>query len=98
IETDAAGRSCSVLTYLVPHMTWYSRCAGYDFRYPAEPGREALLTGERRYLLLFPGDVGGLQPSGADRAGYLALAESEPMAVIPDRVTGRPAAEIYRLR
>jgi hypothetical protein len=98
ITADAAGRSCSVLTYLVPEITWYTRCAAYNFNYPARAGAEYQLGGSRRYLLLFTGDAGALQPSGSDRASYLALAERPALAVIDDHVTGTPNAEIYRLR
>ncbi len=98
ITADAAGQSCSVLTYLVPEVTWYTGCAGYNFHYPAQIGAEVQLRGSRRYLLLFNGDAGGRQPVGPDRAHYLALAEDRPLAVIDDRATGAPDAEIYRMR
>ena len=93
IAADAAGRSCSVLTYLVPEVTWYTRCAGYNFHYPARIGAEEQMTGTRRYLLLFTGDAGPLQPGGPDRDYYLALAESPPLVVIDDHVTGAPNAD-----
>jgi hypothetical protein len=98
ITADAAGQPCSVLTYLVPQVTWYTRCAGYNFRYPARVGAETQLTGSRRYLLLFSGDAGGREPTGEDRSYYLALAQTPPIAVIHDRASGAPAAQIYRLR
>lgn len=98
ITADAAGQPCSVLTYLVPQVTWYTQCAGYNFRYPARVGAETQLTGSRRYLLLFSGDAGGREPTGKDRSYYLALAQTPPIAVIHDRASGAPAAQIYRLR
>lgn len=98
ITADAAGQPCSVLTYVVPQVTWYTRCAGYNFRYPARVGAETQLTGSRRYLLLFSGDAGGRQPTGDDRSYYLALAQTPPIAVIQDRASAGPDAEVYRLR
>lgn len=98
IRDDADGRSCAVLTYFVPDVTWYSGCAGYNFGVPPRTGRESLLTEQRRYLLLFTGDAGGLQPSGDARAYYVGLADGPPIATVSDRGSGKPAAEIYRLR
>jgi hypothetical protein len=95
IREDAAG-GCSVLSYAVPHVTWYSGCETYHFGFPPVAGRERLLEGEHRYLLLFLG-ARERQPSGALLEEYLALAEPEPFAVIIDHVSGEPGAVVYRM-
>lgn len=96
IRDDAAGRSCSMLGYPPPELTWYSGCAAHHFGYPPIPGRETALSGERRYLVLAPFEY-DREPSGALREEYLGLAEAEPMAIVPNRVTGEPALEVYVL-
>ncbi|MEP7082560.1 MAG: hypothetical protein ABI841_06240, partial [Chloroflexota bacterium] len=97
IRDDAAGRSCSILGYPPPELVWYSGCAAHHFGYPPIPGRETALSGERRYLVLSPFAY-DREPSGALREAYLALAEPEPFEIVPNRVTGEPALEVYRLR
>ena len=97
VRDDAGGASCAILGYPPPQLTWYSGCATHHFGYPPEPGRTAALTATRRYLILPTGE-GDRYPSGELREEYLAEAEPQPMAIIPDRVTGDPAFEVYRLR
>jgi hypothetical protein len=97
IRDDAAGGSCSILGYPPPELIWYSGCAAHHFGYPPIPGRETALSGERRYLVLSPFEY-DREPAGALREEYLALAEPEPIAIVPNRVTGDPALEVYRLR
>lgn len=96
IRDDAAGRSCSILGYPPPELIWYSGCAAHHFGYPPIAGRETALSGERRYLVLAPFEY-DREPAGALREVYLALAEPEPIAIVPNRVTGDPALEVYRL-
>ncbi|MGZ8475334.1 MAG: ArnT family glycosyltransferase, partial [Candidatus Limnocylindria bacterium] len=96
IRDDAAGRSCAILGYPPPELVWYSGCAAHHFGYPPIPGRETALSGERRYLILSPFEF-DREPAGTLREDYLALAEPEPFAIVPNRVTGDPALEVYRL-
>jgi hypothetical protein len=96
IRDDAAGRSCSILGYPPPELVWYSGCAAHHFGYPPIPGRETALSGERRYLVLSPFEF-DREPAGTLREEYLTLAEPEPFAIVPNRVTGDPALEVYRL-
>lgn len=97
IRDDAAGRSCSILGYPPPELTWYSGCAAHHFGYPPIAGRQTALSGDRRYLVLSPFEY-DREPGGALREEYLALAEPEPIAIVPNRVTGDPALEVYLLR
>lgn len=96
IRADAGGRSCSVLGYPPPELIWYSGCAAQHFGSPPVAGRESTLTGERRYLLLST-MASDREPAGALREEYLGLVEPEPMAIVPNRVTGEPALEVYLL-
>ena len=96
IRDDAAGRSCSILGYPPPELTWYSGCAAHHFGYPPIPGRETALSGERRYLVLSTFEY-DREPAGALREEYLRLAEPEPMAIVLNRVTREPALEVYVL-
>ncbi len=97
IRDDAAGRSCSILGYPPSQLIWYSGCAAHHFGYPPVEGRETALSGERRYLVLSPVEY-DREPAGSLRERYLRLAEPTPVAIVPDRATGEPALEIYRLR
>jgi hypothetical protein len=102
IRADALAHSpdgdpdCSVLTYLVPEVTWYSGCSAVHFDYPAVAGRETLLSGPNRYLMLVTGAPGVRQPQGAMLEDYLRLVDSEPIAVVRDLSSGRVAVRIYR--
>ena len=96
IRGDAGGRSCSILGYPTPELIWYSGCAAQHFGYPPVAGRESTLTGERRYLLLST-TATDREPGGTLRDEYLQLAEPEPLAVVPYRLTGEPALEVYSL-
>ena len=90
-----AGADCSVLAYPVPEVTWYSGCATYHFDYPAAPGRDALLSGRHRYLMLLAGST-IRQPRGAMLQGYLRLVEPQPFAIVRDQASGEVAIRIYR--
>lgn len=90
---DDAGADCSVLTYLVPQVTWYSGCATYPFGLPPRGGLGATLPGEDRYLLIFAGNRDD-QPSGSTLADYLQAVEPSPIATIRDQA-GEPIATIY---
>lgn len=94
IRDDAAGRSCSILGYPPPELTWYSGCAAHHFGYPPVSGREQVLTGERQYLVLSTAAT-DREPAGALREEYLSFVEPAPLAIVPNRVTGEPALEIY---
>lgn len=102
IRADALSRSsdgepdCSVLTYLVPEVTWYSGCSAVHFDYPARADRETLLFGANRYLLLIAGSPTLRQPQGPMLDGYLRLVDPEPIAVVRDLASGSVAARIYR--
>lgn len=102
IRADALAHSpdgepdCSVLTYLVPEVTWYSGCAAFHFGYPARAGRETLLSGATRYLLLMAGPPTNRQPQGRVLEDYLRLVDPEPIAVVRDLSSGSVAARIYR--
>jgi hypothetical protein len=103
IRDDALARDpgadrpdCSVLSYLVPAITWYSGCATYHFSLPPVAGREALLTGPNRYLMLVTGHT-ERQPQGALLQQYLDLVEPQPFATV-NGLDGRIAARIYRFR
>jgi hypothetical protein len=104
IRDDAAGRSCSVLTYLNAFVTWYSRCATVTYGFPPVPGREQLLTGQKRYVLLLSGfdplghGFAAGQPSGDVLQRYLRIAEPVPFAVIRDPRGGAISARIYGLK
>ena len=94
MRRDADGRSCSILGYPPPELIWYSGCEAHHFGYPPAAGREASLDGQRRYLMLSTG-VTDREPSGALRSTYLALADPDPIGIVPSRVTGEPMLEIY---
>ncbi len=96
-RTAGGAPDCAVLTYLVPEVTWYSGCATYHFAYPPVAGRESQLKARNRYLLLVAADT-PRQPHGAMLAGYLALVDPQPLAVIRDAVSGLVAERIYRFR
>jgi hypothetical protein len=96
VRADAGGRSCSMLGYPTPELIWYSGCAAQHFGYPPIAGRESTLSGERRYLLLST-TGSDREPAGALREAYLRLAAREPLAIVPNRVTGQPAIEVYAL-
>jgi 4-amino-4-deoxy-L-arabinose transferase-like glycosyltransferase len=101
IRADALSRTpakhphCSVLAYHVPQLTWYSECAVFHFGYPAEAGRQALLFGPNRYLMLMDEQT-IRQPDGAMLEGYLRLVDPQPMTVVRDLPSGAVAARIYR--
>lgn len=103
IRADALAASpdgrldCSVLAYPVPEVTWYSGCATFHFGYPAEPGRDALLSGRQRYLMLLSGTT-IRQPQGTMLDGYLRLVEPTPFATVSDQAAGGVAIRIYRFR
>lgn len=103
IRADAKAGSCSVLTYLNTFVSWYSRCATVTYGFPPVAGRESLLTGEHRYLLLLAGfdpyghGFSAGQPTGELLAGYLRFTDLEPIIVIRDPATGRIEAQIYRV-
>lgn len=103
IRADALSHSddgqphCSVLTYPVPEVTWYSGCAAYHFGYPAQAGREAQLTTANRYLLLLEGTT-IRQPQGEMLEGYLRLVDPAPIAVVRDPASGKVASRVYRFR
>ncbi len=103
IRADALSRStdgqahCSVLTYVVPDVTWYSGCAAYHFGYPAQPGRETQLTMANRYLLLMEGST-ARQPQGDMLQGYLRLVDPAPIIVVRDLASGNIAGRVYRIR
>lgn len=96
VRDDAGDGSCAILGYPPPQFTWYSGCATHHFGYPPVAGRSAALNATRHYLILVP-NASDRYPSGDLREAYLAEAEVEPFAIIPDRVTGDPAFEVYRL-
>jgi 4-amino-4-deoxy-L-arabinose transferase-like glycosyltransferase len=85
--------SCSALAADYPQMTWYSGCPTYNFADVERSGRERLLSGENRFLVIRPD--GHFQPTGAVLAEYLSKVEPQPMAELHDR-TGHLVAQIYR--
>jgi hypothetical protein len=85
--------SCSALAADFPQMTWYSGCPTYNFADVRRTGRERLLTGDNRFLVMRP--EGHFQPTGAVLAAYLAQVEPEPVAELHDR-GGQLVARIYR--
>ncbi|HEX2194614.1 MAG TPA: hypothetical protein VHK63_06640, partial [Candidatus Limnocylindria bacterium] len=87
------GGSCSVLASDYPQITWYSACPTYNFADVHRPGRERLLGGEHRFLVLRAD--GKFQPSGAVLDAYLGLVDPEPVAVLAHR-DGHEMARIYR--
>jgi 4-amino-4-deoxy-L-arabinose transferase-like glycosyltransferase len=87
--------SCSVLAADYPQMTWYSGCPTYNFADVERTGRERLLTGANRFLVVRPN--GHFQPTGTVLAAYLSLVEPEPVAELYDR-DGQLVARIYRLQ
>ncbi|HYM53335.1 MAG TPA: glycosyltransferase family 39 protein [Candidatus Dormibacteraeota bacterium] len=91
---DDAGGDCSVLTDLVPQVTWYSGCAAYPFGNPPRGGLGATLPGGDRYLLIFAGNTVD-QPSGSTLADYLQAVEPTPVATIRGQ-GGEPIATIHR--
>lgn len=94
IASDAAGRSCGVLTSTEPQITWYTGCSTRGFGDVPRPGAERRLPGEVRYLLLY--EDGKRQPEGEVLDAYLALTDGSP-TVITDP-TGRSGdAYLYRL-
>ena len=96
VRDDAGDASCAMLGYPPPQFTWYSGCATNHFGYPPVAGRRPPANATRQYLVLLA-DPSDRYPSGDLREEYLAEAEAEPFAIIPDRVTGDPAFEVYRL-
>jgi len=96
VRDDAGGAPCAILGYPPPQFTWYSGCATHHFGYPPVGGRTAALNATRHYLILLA-DGSDRYPSGELREEYLADAEPQPFAIVPDRVSGDPAFEIYRL-
>jgi hypothetical protein len=95
-EPGANAATCSVLSYLVPEITWYSGCATYHFSLPPVAGRETLLTGANRYLMLVTGHA-ERQPQGALLQQYLDLVEPQPFATV-NGADGKVAARLYRFR
>jgi 4-amino-4-deoxy-L-arabinose transferase-like glycosyltransferase len=77
IRERGAG-SCSILASDYPTMSWYSGCPAYNFANVERPGRERLLTGENRFLVLRRD--GKFQPTGSVLDAYLARVEPEPVA------------------
>jgi Dolichyl-phosphate-mannose-protein mannosyltransferase len=85
--------SCSVLASDYPQMTWYSGCPAYNFADLEEPGRERLLSGQNRFLVLRRD--GQFQPVGEVLDAYLALVEPMPVAELRNR-DGHVVARVYR--
>jgi 4-amino-4-deoxy-L-arabinose transferase-like glycosyltransferase len=85
--------SCSALAAEYPQMTWYSGCPTYNFADVQRTGRERLLTGENRFLVIRPN--GHFQPTGAVLAAYLSQVGPMPVAELHDR-DGQLVARIYR--
>jgi hypothetical protein len=79
IRQDASG-SCSVVTYLVPEMTWYTGCATYPFG-DSGSAADSTLPGDHRYMLIVAGHP-DQQPQGEALASYLSAAEPTPVATI----------------
>jgi hypothetical protein len=96
IVAMANGGSCSVLTALVPNITWTTSCAAFGFGDPPRAGQESLLTSSHRFLVLLSA-ADPRQPVGELRTGYLALTDGPPVQV-RNPLTGNVAAMIYRLR
>lgn len=92
---ELGGGSCAALAADYPQMTWYSGCPTYNFADIDHSGRERLLTGENRFLVIRPN--GHFQPTGAVLAAYLSKVEPEPLAELHDR-NGQLVARIYRFR
>lgn len=92
---ELGGGSCAALAADYPQMTWYSGCPTYNFADIERSGRERLLTGENRFLVIRPN--GHFQPTGAVLAAYLSKVEPEPVAELRDR-NGQLVARIYRFR
>lgn len=91
---DASHGECSVLTNLVPQVTWYSGCAAYNFADTRVPGRERVLHGQDRFLLVLVNDDPA-QPRGDVLEAYLAKVEEDPVTVIRD-AGGTITARLYR--
>jgi hypothetical protein len=85
--------SCSALAADYPQMTWYSGCPTFNFADVQRTGRERLLSGDNRFLVVRPN--GHFQPTGAVLAAYLSQVESEPVAELYNR-GGQLVARIYR--
>jgi hypothetical protein len=85
--------SCSVLASDYPQMSWYSGCPAYNFADVERPGRERLLSGENRFLVLRRD--GRFQPRGHVLESYLDLVEPAPLAELRNR-DGHMVGSVYR--
>ncbi|MGH2456537.1 MAG: glycosyltransferase family 39 protein [Candidatus Limnocylindria bacterium] len=92
---ELATGSCSVLVASVPQTTWYSGCASYSFGDARHADRDALLTGDDRFLVVRADGAG--QPVAEVMSEYLARVEAQPLLAVADG-RGRPAAWLYRFR
>jgi 4-amino-4-deoxy-L-arabinose transferase-like glycosyltransferase len=90
---DRGAGSCSVLAADYPQLSWYSGCPAYNFADVTLPGRERLLTGQNRFLVLRRD--GRFQPTGSVLDAYLARVEPAPIAELRNR-DGRVVATVYR--
>lgn len=88
---------CSALSIEVPVVTWYSGCATYSFGEPPRPGREALLRGRRRFLVMLDGPRFPL--SEELRRYYLRFAGGAP-PIVHVEGEGMRAGDVavYRVR
>jgi hypothetical protein len=85
--------SCSVLASDYPQVSWYSGCPTYNFADVDQPGRDALLSGANRFLVLR--SDGQFQPGGPVLEAYLANVQPAPVAELRNR-NGHVVARIYR--
>ena len=85
---------CSVLASDVPQITWYSRCAAYNFGNVAVADRDRLLTGSDRWLLVRRD--GEFQPAKEIMDQYLSRVVPGPPIHLRD-ASGAVRADLYRL-
>jgi 4-amino-4-deoxy-L-arabinose transferase-like glycosyltransferase len=92
IATHSTG-PCSVLASDVPQVTWYSGCTTYSFGAPTDSGRDALLTGANRWLLLRRD--GSFQPLASIVADYRSRVLGGSAFALHDH-KGRTRGFVYR--
>jgi len=84
VSSLAGGASCGVFTSYTPQVTFYSGCASEVFGVVGEPEAAVNeLQGEAKFVVLV--ENGKRQPTGAALAGYLALADGQPVVVQGER-------------
>jgi 4-amino-4-deoxy-L-arabinose transferase-like glycosyltransferase len=90
-----SGERCSVLASDVPQITWYSGCASYSFGDRTRADRDALLSGEDRWLEVRRDGV--FQPAAPILDQYLSRVLPGSPVLFKDR-SGAVRGALYRFR